>query len=130
MGSREGAAKARATFLARVRAGEIRVTGKAGASGVVLPIVHAQRVWVPRERLLGRAILALAAGPLTAPQLAARCGVDLEELEDVAGLLRPHAEALRIGDELLAYLRIESASVVFEARARLLATEEVCRVAA
>lgn len=34
MGSREGAAKARATFLARVRAGEIRVTGKAGASGV------------------------------------------------------------------------------------------------
>lgn len=97
---------------------------------VALPIVHAQRVWVPRERLLGRAILALAAGPLTAPQLAARCGVDLEELEDVAGLLRPHAEALRIGDELLAYLRIESASVVFEARARLLAREEVCRVAA
>lgn len=130
MGSREGAAKARAVFLARVRAGEIRVSGKVGASGVVRSIVPVQRVWVPPARLVGRVLLALFAGPLTAEEIADRCGVEVEELEDVAGLLRWHVEALRIGGELLVYWRRESWGPIWEARARLLAREEVCRVAA
>lgn len=129
MGSREGAAKARATFLARVRSGEIVVTGK--PAGHVLPFVPLQRVYLSPVTLAGRVAIVLDLhGPLTVAELARRCEVTVDELEDVAPLLRAHAEALLVGDELLVYGRRESWAAIWEARARLLAREEVCRVAA
>lgn len=130
MGSAEGAAKSRAAFLAKWKAGEIRTVRRVGASGITEVFVPVQRVWVPRERLLGRVVMALFLGPLTAPELAARCGVDLEELEDIAEMLRPHAQAIRVAGVLLVFGRWESWGAVHEARERLLVVEEVQRVAA
>lgn len=122
MGSAEGAAKSRAAFLAKCRV---------GASGIARPFVPAQRVHVSPVTLAGRVAIVLALhGALTVAELARRCGVTVEELEAVAPSLRHHAEALRIGNELLVYGRRESWAAIWEARARLLAREEVCRVAA
>ena len=118
-GSAIGAAKATAARLAKLRAG---IPLGAGPRKVI-PL---QRVFVPPQRLLGRAVMALFLGPLTADQLAKRCGVDLEELADVAALLRPHAEALRIGEGWLVFGRWESWSAVHEARASLIGEERRC----
>lgn len=89
----------------------------------VSPLVPVQSIFVPDVRLLGRAIMALIAGPLTATELAARCGIDLDDLHDRAHVLKAHVCALRIGDEYLLFGRWEAWSAIHDARARLLANE-------
>jgi len=130
MGSAEGAAKSRAAFLAKWRAGEIRTVRRVGASGLAQAFVPVQRVFVPKVQLLGRAIMALMLGPLPAPELAKRCGVEVEDLADCVEMLRPHVQAIRLGEVHLVFGLWESWAAIHEARERLLVVEEVCRVAA
>lgn len=97
MGSREGAAKARATFLARVRAGEIRVTGKAGASGVVLPMA------LPEGdiRSRNRSARVVTARSVACYRIRRELGASLPE---IASLLRRDHTTVRDG-----VLRVEAA---------------------
>lgn len=130
MGSAAGAAKSRAAFLAKWRAGQIKTVRRVGASGLAQVFVPVQRVFVPRVQLLGRVIMALLLGPLPAPELAQRCGVELEDLADCADMLRPHVQALRLGEVYLVFGLWESWAGIHEARARLLDGPQVHDVAA
>lgn len=67
------------------------------------PFIPAQSVHVFDPNLLGRAVIALAAGPLTLPALAQACCVTEAELVERQGVLRGHVHALRFGDDV-AYL--------------------------
>ena len=70
---------------------------------LVHPLIPAQSVHVFDAVLLGRAVIALAGGPLTLPDLARACGVPVAELVERQGVLRGHVQALRFGEDV-AYL--------------------------
>lgn len=70
---------------------------------VVHPLIPAQSIHVFDAVLLGRAVIALASGPLTLPDLARACGVPVAELVERQGVLRGHVHALRFGEDV-AYL--------------------------
>lgn len=91
--------------------------GKPAPVVVLRPIIPVQSIYVPTERLIGRAVMALMLGPLPAGELAARCGVSLDELAERAHVLRPWVEAIRLEATDLAYGRWESCARVEDARA-------------
>lgn len=85
-------------------------------------IKAAPEYFVPRERLVGRALVILDAGPLTGSDFVARLGpVDLDQLE----ALQPFVEARRVvsGGDLvdhIVYSVRESSGPIEDLRARLL----------
>lgn len=72
-----------------------------------------QSIFVPDARLLGRAVVALANGPLTLPRLARACGVTEAELVERQAVLRGHVHALRFGDDV-AYLHSHGLTTTWE----------------
>lgn len=80
---------------------------------LVRPLVPVQSIFVPDARLLGRAVVALADGPLTLPRLARACGVTEAELVERQAVLRGHVHALRFGDDV-AYLHSHGLTASWE----------------
>jgi hypothetical protein len=77
-------------------------------------------VWVPDDRLLGRALLAVAGGPVDFFTLAYATGLGHSELEERADVLRGHIYAIRVGDEnWIAFRKDETWSAIRDCVDRL-----------
>lgn len=115
MGSREGALKA---TIAR------QINAQSRADYRPPRLREPIEPFCPDERLLGRALIALAEGPLTFEELGRAVRLDLEQLAERAPVLRGHVHALRVGPTWIAFHARESWAAIDAARHRVLGTPD------
>lgn len=78
------------------------------------PFIPAVAVYTPDRIFLGRTLIALSQGPLTAEGLSAAMGCTVAELHERAGVLKGFVEAIQVAGTYVLCLYAESSAAVRE----------------